>query len=106
MSEPWEDIAKRLAAHPRFEWREGMMATDHVGNVPDLTDAATTGILLLGMWLDARPKHEHADPVSLVRTTGGPWIVRSGFTFATHLASHPVPGAAIALALLEAWGAP
>ena len=105
MSEPWEDIAKRLAAHPRFEWREGMMATDHVGNVPDLTDAATTGILLLGMLDEALGGVSGEYGASLGRGLGAEshlWDASIG----GESNMHEVPGAACALALLEAWGTP
>jgi hypothetical protein len=97
VDEATTELARRLAAHERWEWRRGMEAESKGGVVwPDLTDDATAGVLL-GMltW---------GDCYTVARTDGCVWAVmvaqgakRLADTTDVHL------GVAVARALLEVW---
>ena len=106
-------LALDLAAHPRFEWTAGMLASkgplhDHVvrllggvpfkpsDRVPELTDPATAGCLL-AMLAECGP----CEVLYRVRReTGLAWKVYT--TEGDHGACNS-PGEAIAEALLAAW---
>lgn len=112
---PWQDIAKELAAQPWFMWREGMQPRSRhevegfpYGRMhsvdgeepdflyPDLTDWATTGVLMGVL-------HDSCKVASLGWVPDGDgnplWEADAG-TLDTYIC-HPVHGAAVALALME-----
>jgi len=85
------DTAKRMAASPKWVWREGMKccASDHgpihLGPcIPDLTDWATTGIIL-GMIM------EICGAPRLECTRTGRWFAAAGIetVFATRMYLYP-----------------
>jgi hypothetical protein len=79
-------LSRQLVAHPRFQWRTGMMAVPfpnrEQGLMPDLDDAGTIGILLSYL----QEASAETDISSLSATLH--------------------PGDSIALRLLAAWGPP
>lgn len=124
----YQDLARQLVAHPRWEWRPRMLARrwvpgfrDHLrmaytvtdqdlgqnamdGHVPDLSDHATQGVLL-GMLREAATSKDDTDCISI--GVEGPlgvgthaWAVNvEGWV--SHANTH---GEALAHALLAAWG--
>lgn len=102
-------LARQLAAHPKWEWREGMRATNGqraifrspgVGGVlPDLRDAATAGCLLAMLPAD----------VNVAQHNGARWWVGvyaspSAPDRSTATGSGSCLGEAAARALLACWG--
>lgn len=125
------DFARRLASHPRWEWRAGMLAVaprpyplDDVisrcdggrgwaaypGSIPDLIDPATAGVLLA--MLDEAVEHAN---IETERTTPDQtsepccdWTVRvcqwNGADWdSLHIETAPTLGEACARALIEVW---
>lgn len=120
--EPWEYTAARLAAHPRFRpqetmryvWRnnnhisglsakrlDGLLRPRLSGSFPDLTDWPTVGALL-GM-LDADDLAPHLNKRLLDGDPGYEWSCSVVRASGVSLWLHPVPGAAVALALLSVY---
>ncbi len=129
------ELAKRLAAHPKFEWREGMLvegrgyvvrtSPDHedetptcvwvpqwptsyedvAGLVPGLGDFATVGVLL-GMLVEA----SGGEPLAFEQRKGGWSGTEAGPTEWRCLPwvhrRSTGPGGVLAEALLAAWGEP
>ncbi len=104
-NETLEGIARRLVEHPRFDHEAALQARWVPPVVPDgaavgqaltynldLTNWATVGVLL-GMLAET-----YAHGFSLHRYTQGTWGCEG-----PHHSVRDAPGAAVALALLEAW---
>ena len=102
------DLARQLAAHPRWEWRAGMLTdigervteaqidgSEFLGTRPDLNDDATKGVLrgvLRTEW-----------PGFAIYKGRGGWVVFR-VAFVDRLGIFDTEGEAIARALLDAWG--
>ena len=127
------ELARRLAAHPKWRWRGGM-APLHVDGLayrngtwipdsiaagqldgnpyhfPDLEDPATWGCLLAMLWEVLRDER-HVD-LDLSGDDRGARVMTMRCDYLDeqgedrHYHDAPTPGAAIAAALLEAWGSP
>jgi hypothetical protein len=118
----WQDTAKRLAAHPKWEWRKldrrlGVFDVDDEWEMldechrnpayPDLTDWPTVGCLL-GMVVEAGGYAEFTYLDKKVSTAAGivsveqPEPGRVEVRVPRH--TYPTPGQALGELLLELWG--
>jgi len=130
MSLDWTDTAKRLAAHPKWEWLEGMLAKpdldaqkftpfivlpQRIGrdgllssapHFPDLTDWQTFG-LVFGMVIEAGYFVEGQTDELVVQRLDGKWGVNSlgwdgsGLYLERDLADKETPGQALGELWLE-----
>jgi glyoxylase-like metal-dependent hydrolase (beta-lactamase superfamily II) len=120
----WQSTAKRLAAHPRWEWQDGMLVHGHPADgtlrvldydeqedfteeeYPDLTDWATVGVLL-GMVVEAGAMYPRlmVDDGRYGATKEGWAADCKDFAWGNqHFRVHETPGHALAQLLLELWG--
>ncbi len=113
--EDLRDIARRLVEHPKFDHEAALHARWSPPVVPDgaavgqaltydldLTKWATVGVLL-GMLAEAAPTGIRLDVDDEEPGLARAWSDKAdGWLFARHAQ----PGAAVALALLDAWGDP
>ncbi len=104
-------LAQQLIAHPKWKWHIGMVAERSarvydVGKcfagyeVPDIHHPATKGWLLAML-------REAGGEYSRIEASASPRVYRGfGFGGASLMDWHPTEGAALASALLAAWGEP